>query len=125
VPGEVCDFPDCTLQSTQRCATCGGSLCPRHIQWFGRTVDPFGYYVHTVDADGRYRTGHYRCTLCSQTVKQVNQRYFQLLRAMAIVGIVLGVVGVVAHSVTVACLDGPVLVAGAGYLYQRRYRRFR
>jgi hypothetical protein len=55
----------------------------------------------------------------------VNQRYFQLLRAMAIVGIVLGVVGVIVHSVNTACLYGPVLVFGALYLYQRRYRRFR
>jgi hypothetical protein len=44
---------------------------------------------------------------------------------MAVVGIVLVVVGVIAHNVNVACLDGPVLVAGAGFLYQRRYRRFR
>jgi hypothetical protein len=106
-------------------------------------VDPYGYYIHTVDAQGHTITGHYRCALCSQQVKEVNQRYFQRLLSMAIVGMVLCAVGLVALPVgvlassidpggqqlvglllQVGCLGGPVLVIGAGLLYRRRYRRY-
>ena len=139
VPGELCEFPGCNLRSTQTCTTCGASMCPRHIQRFHRVVDPYGYYIHTVDAEGRYITGHYRCALCSEQVKEVNQRYFQRLRSMAIVGMVLCVVGFCGAPVAyiypggqqlvdlllqVGCLGGPVLVIGAGLLYRRRYRRY-
>jgi hypothetical protein len=118
-------------------------MCPRHIQRFHRVVDPYGYYIHTVDAQGHYLTGHYRCALCSQQVKEVNQLYFQRLRSMAIVGVVLCVVGLLTFTcgvpaayidpggqqlvrllLQVGCLGGPVLVIGAGLLYRARYRRY-
>jgi hypothetical protein len=118
-------------------------MCPHHIQRFGRVLDPNGYYIHTVDAEGRYITGHDRCTLCDQQVEHVNQYYFQRLRSMAIVGGVLGVVGLIALTLgsllsytdlggqqlvgwlqLVGCFGGPGLVIGAGLLYRARYRSY-
>jgi hypothetical protein len=123
-------------------------MCPRHIQRFHRVVDPYGYYIHTVDAAGRTITGHYRCALCSRQVKDVHQRYFQRLGAIAIVGMVLCVVGLITFTcggpvsyidpgamgpggqqivdvlLQVGCLGGPALVIGAGLLYRRRYRQY-
>jgi hypothetical protein len=121
-------------------------MCPRHIQRYGRVVDPYGFYIHTFDGNGRYITGHYRCDLCTQQVVQMYQPYFHRLRLMAIAGVLLGVVGLLAllaynvdssfaptdqvgQQLTsllwhVGCVGGPGLVVGAGFLYYRRYRQY-
>jgi hypothetical protein len=125
-------------------------MCPYHIQRFYRVTDPYGGYIHTVDAQGRTITGHYRCDICSQQVDEVYQLYFQRLRRVSIVGLVLCVVGLIACTVVliaftvgvsvssmgpgaqqlvglllqVGCFGGPALVIGAGYLSRRRYSRY-
>jgi hypothetical protein len=118
-------------------------MCPRHIQRFDRVRNAAFGYVHTVDAYGNDITGYYRCALCTQQVEQENQPYFERLRTMAIVGIVLGVGGLIALTVSgfvshtdpggrqlvgwlefVGCYGGPGLLIGAGLLYRWRYVRY-